>query len=154
MLANSSSSKWGQLGWQKRSSSGHEIFIENNNGAGSNDWMHFAGKPIGSRTTYKITFDSTAKRLNYYVNGMLYAGLGAVAWTPASYQIFGETHNRLDQMPGGRNAHAKFLNTYYTASATWSPWFSLTTGVSHADTAGAVRVNSVDYEIWDLVCGS
>lgn len=148
---------WAQLGWQKYKSGDtirREIFIEHVDGFGNNTWMHWPGRPVGSVTNYKITFDASIKRFNYYVAGSLYAGLNA-NYTPIRYEIFGETHNTQDQMPGGYSAHAKFVNTYYTSSSTWTPWLSLTSPVHYyAPTARAQRVSSVRYDIWDLGCAS
>jgi hypothetical protein len=77
-------------------------------------------------------------------------------WDPTQYQIYGETHNKADQMPGAVSNHELFLNTY---SKHGGVWWSLT---SPMDTGGLVendpinygiaRINSVDYEIWDKKC--
>lgn len=148
---------WAQMGWQKHQSGStvkREVFVEHVDGFGSNYWYHWPQKSVGSTPTYKITFTASSKRFNYYIDGSLLAGLNA-NYTPTRYEIFGETHNKMDQMAGGTGTHATFTNTYYTDSSTFSPWRSLTSDVHYyAPTSRASRVSSIRYDIWDLACSS
>jgi hypothetical protein len=154
MLDNGS--YWAQLGWIKDKQSGsikREIFVEHVDGFGNNLWFFWAQKPVGSITGYKITFDSSNHHFHYYVDGSEYANLGAsFSWSPTRWEIFGETHDRADQMPGGYNGHAHFSNSQFRQSGSWQ----VANATPHSDGTinKATHPWAGAYDIWDTACAS
>jgi hypothetical protein len=113
MLANGGT-YWAQLGWNKhKAGSGYvrEVFAEQIDGYGNNIWQTWSGRTVGTYTNYEITFDQSNHHYQYYVAGTEYQSIGA-SWTPNNFQIFSETQDKADQMPGGYNTHAVFKDTY------------------------------------------
>lgn len=115
----------------------------------------FAAQPLGTSPLYQVTKDLNTNQFVMSVNGsVLFAT--ANNWDPSQYQIYGETHNKADQMPGSVSNHEVFLNTYSKHGGSWWSLPSVTDvgGPGEADPINyaALRVNSIDYEIWDKKC--
>lgn len=153
VMLNNGGSLWAQVGWWKQAS-GRIVFSQ---------WTPYVGKwlqdnhlarPVGSTTSYKMTFVLTTHHFYFWENGSQIDNIGVNGWQPAGYEIFGEVHNRLDQMPGGRTSHMVFNNTYQQPNNV-SSWSSLTSPAQPNDAYyGAVRSSSIRYEIWDQACAS
>lgn len=149
---------WAQLGWLKHKISGtvrRELFVEHVDGFGNNSFYFWTQKPVGSTTNYKIAYTPSIGRFDYYVNGSAYAGLNSnTAIRPSRWEIFGETHDGADQMPGGTSAHAKFRNTQ--TSLNGSTVWSYANGTVHSNgtpyNSAAGSLGSVD--VWDTNCFS
>jgi hypothetical protein len=150
---------WAQLGWLYHKYPGgtiaREIFVEHVDGFGNNSWDFWAGMPVGTTTTYMITYDPSIGRFNYYVNGSSYAGLNSnTAYRPARWEIFGETHDAADQTPGGTSIHARFRSAQVRlyGSSTWSAANGTVHSMGQPDNEASGSSGSFD--IWDWQCAS
>lgn len=149
---------WAQVGWIKHKVSGNvrrEVFIEHVDGFGNNDFMFWTQKPVGSTTNYKITYDPSNGRFSYYVAGSNYAGMNSnTAIRPTRWEIFGETHDGADQMPGGTNAHAKFRSAKISLHGS-SVWSSANGTVHYNGTPYNKASGSLgSFDVWDVKCSS
>ncbi len=150
---------WAQVGWDyhvnNQGSKKRQIFVEHVDGLGNNLWFYWAANPVGSTTTYKITFDASNHHFHYLVDGSEYANLGASgSLTPTRWEIFGETHDQADQMPGGTSSHAKFRSakTRLHGSSIWSD----ANGTVHANGSPLNGASGLlgSFDIWDAKCSS
>lgn len=155
MLANSAGTRWAQWGWFKsqlqtpgttRRQVGLEFYIS----ASDNTFEFWPGRSIGSVTKYRLYY--TSSRYDFYLNDVGYSShTGNPA--PGQYQIFGETHDAADQMPGGYNAPETFTSAkYYTSSSHTS--HTVTSAIHTQSIYGADHPSSGAYEIWDWACAT
>ncbi|MGH2407314.1 MAG: hypothetical protein ACRDF7_04430 [Candidatus Limnocylindrales bacterium] len=146
---------WAQVGWEQTNGV-HSVFYQVIADSGTLIQNNFPGHAIGTHTVYKQLYDPATKTFTMYDASNLLLST-TQNWVPDQIQIFGETHRRSDQMPGGTGAHVKFLDTYEKLGTTWfsltSPAVTQFAGLP-TNLYGATRVSSVDYEIWDKGCGT
>ncbi len=157
VMLDHGTSMWAQLGWLKHKVSGsirRELFVEHVDGFGNNNFYFWTQKAVGTTTSYLISYEPSIGRFNYYVNGSQYAGLNSnTTIRPSRWEIFGETHDAADQMPGGGNAHAKFRNAQVRLSG--GAW-NAANGTVHSNGGGynfATGSNG-SFDIWDTRCTS
>jgi hypothetical protein len=148
---------YAQIGWNKHKSGSsfvREVFSDFRDGWGHAYWNTWSGQSVGTYTNYEVTFVSSTDHFLMWVNGSNYLNMGA-NWTPASYQVFSETQDTADQMPGGYNSgsHAYFVSTWYNNGSGWlAP--SGDTVHYYTPTSYAQKVGSQEYDTWDLKCPS
>jgi hypothetical protein len=151
MLTLNDISKWAQLGWMKSKIDGgvvrREVFLERFFSSSDNTFQFWPAKPLDTSTWYEILWTSPST-WDFFVGGTFYSRL-TKTFTPQLYEVFGETHDAVDQMPGGVNKHVTFVNRQYfpgpvfvTSSIFTNPPYA----VSNPSTAR--------YEIWDTACAN
>jgi hypothetical protein len=147
---------WGQVGWIKKNFGGvqqRQIFVEHVDGWGNNFWQYWAPKPVGNSTQYKIIFNPSNKHFTYYAGGSVLTDLGA-NFNPSRWEIFGETHDKADQFPGGYNIHARFRisKVLLYGQSTWAN----ATGAPHhySGVNDASHPYTGEYDVWDIACYS
>lgn len=146
---------WGQFGWNKHKSGStfvREIFQEHRDGMGNDFWNTWAGKTVWTSTNYEITYNPSNKHLDYFVNGSQYSDLGT-NWTPNNYQVFSETQDLADQMPGNVTSHALLASTYVSLHGI-SGWSAPSGDTVHfySPTSYATKVGANEYDTWDTNC--
>jgi hypothetical protein len=146
--------QWAQLGWIKSKIDGgvirREVFLEFWIDAAHNYFQFWAAKPLGTATWYEIVY-SASTTYDFYVGGTYYSTkIGIQA--PQEYQMIGETHDLVDQMPGAVNQHVYFDSSQYYAGG----WVNVTSPII-ADTSapyGASNPWTGRYEMWDGSCAN
>lgn len=69
--------------------------------------------------------------------------------------MFGETHDRADQMPGGTGLHETFrVARYYTGSGFTAHTINSSMWTSNSTWYGFSKVAAGSYDIWDKACAS
>jgi hypothetical protein len=151
MLARNTT-RYAQVGWWKKSGVLRRVFIQYTDDAGQKFTKEWSGHGIGSFTTYKVLYAPATDTFSLWDESTkLYEH--SYAWVPNNFEIYGETHNRNDQMPGGTQAHMDFNNTFVKIGANWySPGSSPT--ASDPTIHGASHPHPSDYDIWDKACTS
>ena len=119
MLVNSSLSQWAQLGWFKSKihygflvtrEAGLEFYLSSS----QNYFQWFGGRSVQTQTWYEILFE-TGSKFNFFVGGSYVANYSG--FTPSAYQMFSETHDLADQMPGTTSNVETFRSSgYFTGS--------------------------------------
>ncbi len=155
VMLNSGTSRWAQVGWIRSKDGGvytRQVFVQYTNNAGTPVTSFWAGQ--SGTTNYRVDWDPAGDTFSFRRGGTIIA-TATLSWDVTDYQVFGETHRKSDQMPGGTTAHMDFTNTYMSPVGSAS-WFSLTSPVftNQGTWYGALRVNSVRYEVWDKECSS
>lgn len=147
--------RWAQVGWYRSKDGGaytRSVFTQYTNDSGQ--WLtnFWAAQPLGTRTTYQTDYVTGPARVRMLRGGNLLIS-AAVSWVPDNFQMYGETHQKGDQMAGGTLGHEVFENTYYSVTNS-SSWSSLTSsvGVNVPAWYGATKVNTIRFEIWDKSC--
>lgn len=74
--------------------------------------------------------------------------------TPAEYQVFGETHDWVDQMPGGTGTHVVFNNTNYFTGSGHTAHLSTSSITSAYSRYGHSGPSSGKYQIWETACSN
>lgn len=148
MFANQPGSQWVQLGWFKskidggitKRESGMQVVV------GSNYFVWFGSRPVQTRTWYEILYEGSS--YNFFVGGSYVATSSAFA--PYSYQMFSETHDFADQMPGtSSNVETFTSSVYFTGSGhSQSHYMS---GSMNSDSAyyGGQSLGSGTFYAWD-----
>lgn len=155
MLANSAGTKWAQWGWfksqiQTSGTTRRQVGLEFYVSASDNTFRFWPGRTVGTTTKYRIYF--TSNRFDFYLNDVGYASYSGIP-APAQYQIFGETHDAADQMPGGYNAPATFTSAkYYTGTSHTA--HTVTSSIHTDSLYGVAHPSSGRYEIWDWACAT
>lgn len=149
MLTESSHTHWVQLGWFKAVVAG---VVQRRSGAnfGGNGQqpMWFAARPIGESTPYEVLAEAN-NQFNMFINGTYVAAV-TNSFTPSIYEVFGETHDRMDQMPGGSGNHVAFLSMQYHTGALHTPhWATATFGTGDVTDYGFLNPSTSNGEIWD-----
>ena len=155
MLLKRNPTQWGQLGWFKSKIDNgtiqRQVGVEYYISASDNRWYFWPGKTVGSTTPYKILYDAPVWK--FYASGVGLTFQSAIP-APTEYQLFGETHDLADQMPGGTGAHEKFtFGFYYTGAGHTS---HVMTSAITTDTTyyGVKKVADGKYDIWDKACST
>ena len=114
MLLKRNPTQWGQLGWMKSKIDNgtiqRQVGIEYYISSSDNRFYFWPGKTIGTYTPYKIYYQAPIWRFYAYTTELT---AQALIPAPTEYQMFGETHDLADQMPGGINGHALFKFAKY-----------------------------------------
>jgi len=151
MLTLNDISKWAQLGWIKSKIDGgvvqREVFLELFFSSSDNTFQFWPAKPLDTATWYQIQWSSPST-WDFFVGGTFYSRL-TKTFTPQVYEVFGETHDAVDQMPGGVNKHVTFVNTQYFPG----PVF-VTSSIFTNPPYAASNPSTGRYEIWDTACAN
>lgn len=155
VMLNRGGTRWAQIGWWRSKDGGlysRYVFEQHVTDGG----VVVTNFSLGQyqTTNYRVDWTPATNTFSFKRGGTeLWAA--TLAWDPQTFQIYGETHRKSDQMPGGTGAHQKFSNTYMSYVGD-TGWWSLTSsaGSNQGGWYGATRVNSVRYEIWDKACAS
>jgi hypothetical protein len=156
MVQWSPSTRWAQLGWFKskidggvtKRESGLEFYL-----SGSQNYFEwFGSKSIGHSTWYEILYEAPST-FNFFIDGSHVATYTGTL-TPAEYQVFGETHDWVDQMPGGTGTHVVFNNTNYFTGSGHTAHLSTSSITSDWTRYGHSGPSSGKYQIWEAVCSS
>jgi hypothetical protein len=146
---------WAQLGWSKSQiqtlgTTKRQVFVEwFFNGSPTQEF--WPGEPIGNMTKYEVYYSSPAY-YDFFMNDVLIWSDSNFYAAPVEYQLFGETHDAVDQMPGEPTNHLAWRDPRYYVGSAYTPhtmagsvvdefhtgWFSW----SHPSTSW--------YYIWDL----
>jgi hypothetical protein len=145
--------RWAQLGWFKskirdgtvRRESGLEFFLSSS----QNYFQWWSGRQTGTSTWYEILFEAPST-FNFFIAGTFVASYTGT-FTPSEYQVFGETHDRVDQMPGGVNAPVTFIQTNYFTGSGHTTHIA-TAGISTVSYYGVSNRGGGTYWIWDKAC--
>jgi hypothetical protein len=155
MLTNSSYSQWAQLGWFKSKIDGgtvkREAGLEFYLGSSQNYYRWFGSKQVQTQTWYEILFES-GQNFNFFVGGSYVANFSG--FTPSIYEIFSETHDLADQMPGTTSNVETFTSSTYFTGANHGTPHTVTSGVSYNSTYyGGANMGGGTYYAWDK-CGA
>jgi hypothetical protein len=154
MLTNSTYTKWAQLGWYKskidgnvtKRESGAEFFLS----ISQNYFNWWAARPVGESTWYEILYEAPST-WNFFIRGN-FVWSTTSSFTPAIYEVFGETHDLDDQMPGETSNHVTFTGTnYFTGSGHTA--HVVTSAITSEPQYGTLNRGSGVYDIWDT-CAS
>jgi hypothetical protein len=154
VMLNNGTAQWAQLGWAKHSQNGpvaREVFVEFFLSPLQNSWQFWPGEALGTETWYQIQYTAPAT-FDFFVRGVFRTQrLGAMTLT--GYEVFGETHDLVDQMPGGVNSHVRFVNTQYNSGGQWT---FVTSPILPSDPVVHAGTNPSlgRYEIWDTACAN
>jgi hypothetical protein len=150
-MLNNGGTKWSQTGWWK-SNSGRWGFAQWTNNSGNWFTEFRTASTIGSTPTYETIYNVATADWIWKRNNVVLHTADAL-WQPKTVQVYGETHNRGDQMPGGTSYHVVFLSAQYILS-NGTTWLSMGTNAGATDPTihGAVKVDNARYEIWDKAC--
>jgi hypothetical protein len=147
--------QWAQLGWAKSKITGslsRQSYLEFFRSPTDNNFQWFGARAIGHNTAYRINY-TPPDTYDFLIDGM-WVSQWHGQFSPGTYQMFGETHDFVDQMPGGVNTHEVFSSSkYYTGSGHTS--HTQTAGITNNDLPlqwGGTHPSSGRYEIWDKPC--
>ncbi len=147
VMLNNGGTKWAQVGWWQDVTT-HYTFEQHTDNSGhwyTNWWP----KNSNGYNGYEVSFNSTTHVFGFYRNGSILTS-STQQWNPSSYQLYGETHRKSDQMPGGTNNHSVFMYAKYNYTVN----VTTTAGVNNSTYYGASKVGAGNYEIWDKACTS
>ena len=105
---------------------------------------------LGTSTTYKVIYSVALHRYEMW-DGDYERDFEPSTTAPNEDQVFGETQNYNDQMPGGTGAHVTFTSTLEQHSGS-TTWYNVTAPVQALAPYGGSRPSSGRYEIWDTGC--
>jgi len=110
----------------------------------------WGGRQIQTQTWYEILYEAPST-FNFFVAGSYVATMSG--FTPSDYQMFSETHDLADQMPGTSSNVETFRSSAYFTGAQHGQQH-LISGSMSTDTRyyGAQKVSSGTYYAWDK-CG-
>ncbi len=110
VMLNNGGSEWAQVGWWQDVTT-HYTFEQHTDNSGHwyTNWWSANGNGYNG---YEVSFNATTHVFGFYRNGSLLIP-ETEFWNPSSYQIYGETHRKSDQMPGGYNNHSRFMYAKY-----------------------------------------
>jgi hypothetical protein len=156
LLRRSPTTQWAQLGWfksqiQQGGVTARQVGLEFYVSANDNRFSFWPGKAVGSTTKYMIRY-SSGNYYNFYVAGAVVSthnGIGA----PTEYQMFGETHDLGDQMPGGTNLKETFTTSRYYTGSTYTSHV-MTSGISSQSHFGTSTTGTGSYSAWDKACAT
>ena len=157
LLAEPGGGYWAQLGWFKSKIDGGTIKRETGlefYGLNSINryFKWFGSHTVGTSTWYEILWESP--NLFHYFIGGTYVWEAADNFLVGLYNIMGETHDLVDQMPGGTTKHVTFVNnTYFTGNPHTGHWDTgaLTTNTTYYDYTPHSG-NNGSFGIWDKGC--
>lgn len=155
MLVNTTHSKWAQLGWFKskiadgstvKRDAGLEFYLSSS----QNSFQWFGSKQVQTQTWYEILYDNN--KFDFFVGGTFVATYSG--FTPGEYQMFGETHDLADQMPGVSSNVETFRQSTYWTGVNHGTQHTITSPIS-TDTRyyGGQNLGGGTYYAWDR-CGT
>ncbi len=151
LVSWSSGAQWAQLGWTKSKLhtgvAERDVFVEFYLSVPQNYWQFWPAKTVGTSTWYEILYGSPST-FDFYVAGTHYKTFTG-SFTPSQYQVFGETHDWEDQMPGLISSHETFVNTQYFVGST-SYWVS--SSLLYSSPFAGSHPSTGRYDIWDTAC--
>lgn len=155
--------QWAQFGWAKWQLSDNgvpdgvtkrRVFTEVYLSDPENFFQAWAAEPIGQMTKYKIQDESFNGVWDFYLEGSYWTS--EVGWfAPTEYLLFGETHDRADQMPGMNANPVDFtLAKYLTGTNHASHTVATQMGFSGANASLYYNFDDSQrsigaYKIWD-----
>jgi hypothetical protein len=147
VMLNNGGTEWAQVGAYQDVTT-HYTFEQHTDNSGHyyTNWWSYNGAGYNG---YEVSFNASTHVFGFYRNGSILTS-STQLWNPGSYQLYGETHDQSDQMPGGYNNHSVFI--YATYNHTTS--VSSAAGTNQSTWYGATKVGAGDYEIWDKACPS
>jgi hypothetical protein len=150
VMLNNGGTKWAQVGWWQTPSS-HRTFVQYTNDSGG-VYTNFWSANGNGYNGYEVSYTATTHLFTFFRNGSMLTS-PAEQWAPASYQMYGETHRKSDQMPGGTSNHSVFMYAKYnyTTSITSNAHVIQPSGKNWY---GASKISAGRYEIWDKGCSS
>jgi hypothetical protein len=147
---------WAQAGWATLREPGWIYppvgFVSWTDDAGHyyvlDDWNAATGD------TWYTYWAPSSKRFSFFRNSTLMKEV-AGGWTPKGIQLYGETHNTNNQMPGDTNNHVTMSNAYYILQGETS-WrtFASAAGSNNDAWYGTSKISNSKYEIWDRYCSA
>lgn len=114
------------------------------------------GQAVGSTHNYRLVrvFEDTVWRWKFYRDSTTLTTASTLQWAPTTYQMYGETHSRANQMPGGVNSHMHFWDAYYYIGASLVE-INSAAGATESGIHGFLKhAGGVHYEIWDKACAN
>jgi hypothetical protein len=152
VLLSNSTSTWAQFGWFKSQIITPGVTARNsiaqmcNNCGGHpvNNW--WPAQPIGNQTIYEVDYGATG--FGFYRNGQLLITVGP-SFVPSNYQIFSETHDLQDQMPGGTVLNEFFRFSQYFSAGGWHNATPIGTTEPYY---GYNNPLGGGYDVWDKSC--
>lgn len=159
MLANLAATKWAQFGWFKMvvngsiiRKSGLQYWV-----TGPNSYFQwFATEPTGVGIWYQVQYETSSMVYDFYYGPSkihIWSASQYGSFVPGQYQIFGETHDWADQMPGGTGKHVTLNNSNYWTGANHTAHL-VTTPINTEQYYGVSNPSTSNYQIWDKSCSS
>jgi hypothetical protein len=155
MMASGDITRWAQLGWFKSKINGgvthRESGLEFNTPQSGNQFEWFGPEPVNNSTHYQIQKADGINRYDFFMKGNWVASWNGVV-NQTNYQVFGETHDKEDQLPGGVLNPVRFRNTSY-----FTGYYSshIVNSAPNPDTLfGMAHPSSGRYDIWDRKCNT
>lgn len=154
-----SGNHWAQFGWWDSKIGvtnpirrvGLEFFVSSSD----NRFQFWAAQPIGQKTEYRIVYAGGGV-YEFIMSGTHLKSEAGIS-TPTEIQIFGETHDRSDQMPGGSNLTSRVTvtNSRYMTGAT-HVFHTVTNnfGTANSTSYGFSNPSDGNYEMWDKACAN
>ncbi len=154
VMLNIGASKWAQLGWFKskidgnvvRRETGLEFFLD----LAHNYWRWYGARPVQTSTEYEILFDpNNGNKFDFFVAGSYW--LSFSGFVPTTYELFSETHDLADQMPGVASNVEVFQASGYWTGLNHANYHVMTSAIStDNDTIyGGQRPADGKYYAWD-----
>jgi hypothetical protein len=152
-MLNNGGSKWSQVGWWKENGV-RWSFIQWTDNAGNWFTNFYSPLAVGSTPNYETIYNIPTTDWIWERNNQVLHTANAL-WQPKTVQIYGETHTKADQMPGGVDNHNTFTEAHYIPN-NGGAWLDIASaaGTNDAVTYGAVKINNEHYQIWDKACSS
>lgn len=152
LLTNGPITKWAQLGWYKAkiqdpNNASRQSALEFYLSSTQNFFSFFGPKPVQTQTEYEILEDNTY--FDFFVGGTYVSEW--YGFTPLGYQMFSETHDFTDQMPGTSSNVETFRQSRYYTGVDHSGYHTITGAItSEGGTAyGYQNQGSGTYYVWD-----
>jgi hypothetical protein len=151
LLSRHATDSWAQWGWLKGTintgsitrETWYQLWID-----GSHYINQFFGPEPSGSNSYRLLYNAASGYYYFYRNNTI-IDYQPRSYVPNAYQIFGETHDVWDQMPGGASSKAQFLSTQYRVGTTWS---YVNTSINPDPLFGGTHPSTGRYDIWDNRC--
>jgi hypothetical protein len=155
VMLNVGGTKWSQIGWTQSPTS-HRAFEQHTDASGhwfTNYWPDQGG----TTNDYKVIQSAVGPGQtvwNFYINGSLKLQPTRV-WSASGYQLYGETHQKADQMAGGFSSFGtKAVLSGGQKQNSAGTWSAVTTAAGANAAIYGAQLNSGTYYIWDTACAS
>lgn len=152
-MLNNGGTKWSQVGWWKENGV-RWSFVQWTDNAGNWFTNFYSPAGVGTTPNYETIYNIASTDWIWERNNQVLHTTNAL-WQPKTVQIYGETHSKADQMPGGVANHNTFREAHYIPN-NGGAWLNIgaAAGTNDAVTYGALKVNNEAYDIWDKACNS
>jgi hypothetical protein len=158
MLVNTAHSKWAQLGMYKSkiqngSTTTRQAALEFYSSQFVNIFEFFGSRSVQTQTEYEILEDNST--FDFFVAGAFKSEKQDVYFTPGEYEMFTETHDLADQMPGVNSNPETFRQATYWTGLNHATAHTITSTISSTDAQYYSGQNLLGgtYYAWDR-CGS